>query len=193
MVPSWAAAGRHKTPWCSSVTKKGVLIEQATVRVGNFPSSIEVLERAPWVPEAEPEGYGRYRLYTPVRGDPSLTYIDVVFEGPEPDAAVKCLSCGRACAGLDEKVPDCREDHVISGPPEEAPFATTDLPKEPYGLYLDRALRLIYMTHLNYGAVSLFDLSNDDVPVLRQVTAELSLFGPQRPSRWIRGHRPSPW
>ncbi len=152
--------------------ESGVIISKATLRVGNFPGAMEVLSRPAWVPESEPDGFGRQRIYVPVRGDPSLTYIDVIYDGPDGDSPIKCLSCGRSCLDVGEKIPDCHADHVISKTPDEAPYIEADLPAEPYGIHLERSLRLLYMTHLNNGALSLFDLSDDDIPVLKQVTAE---------------------
>ena len=159
-------------PMVLECEESSVIIAQATVRVGHFPGSIEVLQRKPWVPEAEPDGYGLNRLYIPVRGDPSLTYIDVVHEGPERDSPVKCLSCGRGCALSGEKIPDCARAHMVSETPKDTPYSTVKIPAEPYGVFTDRDLRFMYMTHLSNGSISLFDFSNDDVPVLRQVTAE---------------------
>jgi hypothetical protein len=155
----------------------GLIIDEATVRIGSFASDLAVLERPEWAPEADPETTGHYRLYAPVRGDPSVTYVDVLFENEEEGSALRCLSCGNGCADREADIPSCADDHVVGGPPAEAPYIDVDLPEEPYGIFVDESLRLLYVSHLIGGGVTLFDLSDDDVPVLRQVTGELLSAG----------------
>jgi DNA-binding beta-propeller fold protein YncE len=155
----------------------GLIIDQASVRIGNFASQVVVLDRPAWASSVSDGAVGQYRLFVPVRGDPSLTYIDVLFEGETADAAVRCLSCGKGCVPGDGKIPDCSGDHVVSGPPADAPFVEAQLPQEPYSVYLDEALRLLYVAHLTSGALALFDLSDADIPVLRQVTPDLLSVG----------------
>ncbi|MCD6499501.1 MAG: hypothetical protein J7M25_14505 [Deltaproteobacteria bacterium] len=147
----------------------GLVIQDATVRVGQFPSQIALLRRPAWSVPEQDGAFGRYRLYVAVRGDPSVTYMDVLFDGDGDDAKVMCLTCGENCAGGSNHIRDCNDAHVVSEPPDDAPFITASLPDEPYALSVDSALRLMYVVHLSSGAVSLFDLSHDDVPILRQV------------------------
>jgi len=151
----------------------GLVIKDATVRIGQFPSQLALLRRSVWSATEQDGAFGRYRLYVAVRGDPSVTYVDVLFDGDGDDAAVMCLTCGENCAGGANHIRDCDDAHVVSDPPADAPFITATLPDEPYALSVDPALRLMYVTHLSSGSVSLFDLSHDDVPILRQVLVDV--------------------
>jgi hypothetical protein len=169
----WAAQDRDVL----ECDETGLIIDEATVRIGNFGADLALLERQPWLPEVEPDGVGKYRLYIPVRGDPSVTYVDVIFDSEEESSSLRCLSCGEQCAPVGDDLPGCRNDHVVMGPPEDAPYIGVGLPEEPYGIFVDEALRLLYVSHLTGGGVSLLDLSGDDVPVLRQVTGDLLSAG----------------
>ncbi len=163
MVASCRQAGQDRAV-IECDESDGLMLPDAAVRIGNFPSYMTLMKR-----NAGAESDGGYdvdRLFVAVRGDPSITYMDLRFDAPSEDANLLCLTCGKDCgAGL----ADCDSDHIVSEAPEDAPFVSESLPDEPYGLYVDSALRLLYVTHLASGAVSLFDLSHDDQPRLRQV------------------------
>ncbi len=144
----------------------GLMLEDAAVRVGNFPAYMALLERSGPHDAQSDGGFDVDRLYMAVRGNSSVTFLDLRYDEPTEDGNLLCLTCGSDCSG---GLSDCDDDHVVSEAPQDAPFVTEALPEEPYGLFVDPALRLLYVTHLSSGAVSLFDLSQDDRPVLRQV------------------------
>ncbi len=148
----------------------GIMLPEAAVRVGNFPAEIALLDRTGEPSDVEPGAVSRQRLFVTVRGNHSLTYADLLYDGAGPQAHLLCISCGEGCGGT---ISDCDEDHVVTGPTEQAPYVPDELPEEPYGLFLDPGLRLAYVTHLADGSVSLFDLSDQDRPVLRQVLPDV--------------------
>lgn len=142
-------------------TLPGAILEDLTVRLGYFPGFL-VLEDlslspfTPWMPEAGTEGERRYRLYTPVRGDPSVTFVDVIMGGDNGDE-ILCLDCGQGCstAGLS----DCLARHRVEVPsPGRSGQMSGDLPAEPFGLGLQPVGGFMLVAHLVGGSLSLVDL-----------------------------------
>lgn len=147
----------------------GLVLSDLTVRTGFYPSFIAVEPIAQSVcgahlPEVD-EGVISYRLYTPVRGDPSLTYIDVITSADGTDAAsaqVQCLDCGDGC--VTSEIRDCKGGYKLDEPSDaRADYVESLLPNEPYGVALDPAGGFLVMTHLSGGSLSLVDLCGDPV------------------------------
>ena len=101
-----------------------------SVRVGNFATEIGIQELAS----------GDLRLFLAVRGDPSVTYVDVV--GGVPD----CNSSS------ENQFAECDDDHRLTDVTDEIA-----IPDEPFGLYVDGVSGFAMVTHLSNGAVSLVD------------------------------------
>jgi len=114
--------------------------EGAVVRVGNFASALAVQDK----------GGGNARLMVPVRGDPSITWIDW-------DATTRTLGCGGG-GGL----PLCDDAHRLTriGNDEDLPA----LVEEPYGVHADSAGEYALVTHLTSGTVTLVDSPKDGPP-----------------------------
>ncbi len=143
----------------------GVVLERLTVRTGFYPTflALEPIsgsgcgDQLPAVSDVEGGVIG-YRLYTPVRGDPSLTYIDVVTSGEGGDIA--CLDCGSGC--VKEGLRDCEGSFLLDAPSEgRADYVQAHLPDEPYGLALEPAGGFAIISHLSGGSLSLVDLCAD--------------------------------
>ena len=110
------------------------------------------------------------RLLVGVRGDTSLTYVDVAPVGsPVNAAAHPAFHCTgdvatTAMAECNQKVVDTSSSLAIESGDPQAPATT--LPDEPYALALDDARGYLYVGHLvgstsvqDTGGVSLFDVS----------------------------------
>ncbi len=113
----------------------------AGARVGNFATSLTV----------QSLDSGDLRLLVPVRGDPSLTWLD--YTGGE-------LTCGGS-----EAVPLCDEEHrlvSLRGDPE-----LPSLVAEPFQIFVDGPGGFAMMSHLQTAAATLVSTpSNGDPPVL---------------------------
>ena len=125
------------------------------VRIGNFATEIgmQVLDS------------GGHRLFVAVRGDPSLTYLDVA----SSDAPLEC--------GDDGDFGECDEDHrlVTLRDDEDLP----GIPDEPFGVYVDGAAGFAVTTHLSNGAVSLAEAPVDgSAPRLTDAVAGIFAANP---------------
>ncbi|HVV86907.1 MAG TPA: hypothetical protein VHE35_27905 [Kofleriaceae bacterium] len=112
----------------------------AAVRVGNFPSALAVQDT----------GNGNARLIVPVRGDPSITWIDW-------DNTSRTLSCGGG-----EGLPLCDDAHRLTRVRDD-----DDLPAiadEPYGVFADSAQEFAIVTHLTSGTITLVDSPKAGTP-----------------------------
>jgi DNA-binding beta-propeller fold protein YncE len=111
-----------------------------TIMLGNFGGQIAVASLA-----ATP-GQGA-RLFIPVRGEPSLTWVDA---GRRTDGSLE-LNCGNngtlSRCGLGNRL---TELETVTG--------IVPLGAEPYGLFADQGLGTLYVTSFASGPVSLFDI-----------------------------------
>ena len=123
---------------------------EAGVRIGNYATAVGVQELAS----------GDLRLFVPVRGDPSITWIDY------RDGELSCEGT--------EAVPLCgtsnRMTHQNNDP------ALSALVNEPFGLYVDSAGGYAVVSHLSSAAASLIDAPADGSPP-QLVDALTGLFG----------------
>lgn len=121
------------------------LLPNAAVRIGNFAATIAVQDLD--VQDSEDRDL---RLIVPVRGDPSVTWID--WDG-------EALSCSTS-QGFEL----CNDDHRLTRLRNDS-----DLPAivdEPYGVYVDSVGEFAMVTHLTTGTVTLVDSPADGSPVL---------------------------
>ncbi len=136
------------------------LIAGAGARTGNFASTLALQDR----------GGGDLRLVIPVRGDPSVTWIDW-------SASAQRLSCSDASGFA-----LCDDDHRLTRMRGDA--ALPEIPTEPFGVYVDSQNQFATITHLTSGTVTLVDMPLDGTPVLAD--AVTGLFAPD-PSTGARG------
>lgn len=119
-----------------------VIPGHAGVRVGSFATAIDVQEL---------DG-GALRLFVPVRGDPSVTWIDY------RDGELHCEGS--------QEVPLCGTDNRL------APGGGALL-GEPFDVFVDSANEYAVVTHLTRGAVSLVHTPRDGAPVLADLMVDL--------------------
>jgi DNA-binding beta-propeller fold protein YncE len=132
-----------------------VVLADSSVRVGNFIGELQ----------AQPLDDGRLRLFAPVRGDPSVTWIDF---DPSGDA----LDCGGSGS-----YPSCDEPHRLSQLRDDLELSTMD--PEPFGLFVDAGGQFGVVTHLTTGEVTLFDAPvGGGAPILSD--AKSGFFEPDR-------------
>ncbi|HZS42491.1 MAG TPA: hypothetical protein VFF06_36925, partial [Polyangia bacterium] len=161
-----------------------------TVKVGNFAGSIRILAN-PATPE-------QVRLFVGVRGDPSVTWIDVDYAGggnaTGTGIAAPSMSCYDNAAGsraLPHQPPACDASHLIQNffdptiacnnptggqpPPPDCPQGLTPLPTEPFGMVLDSGneptgepYSRLVVSHLGGGQVSVIDTTGR--PFIRSVS-----------------------
>jgi DNA-binding beta-propeller fold protein YncE len=121
----------------------------AGVRIGNFATSIGVQDK----------GGGDLRLVIPVRGDPSVTWVDW-------DAAARRLRCSDA-----EGFALCDEAHRLTRFRNDP--ALPQLADEPFGVFVDSGGAWAVVTHITTGTASLVDLPVDGAPVLSDALSGL--------------------
>jgi DNA-binding beta-propeller fold protein YncE len=124
------------------------------IRIGNFATRIAIQDK----------GGGDLRLVVPVRGDPSVTYVDW-------SGADRVLSCGD-----DAGFALCDDEHRLSHFLED-----DDLPidEEPYDVFVDSFGEWAIVTHLSSGTVTLADLPAGGAPMLTDVVDGLFAADPE--------------
>lgn len=137
-VPPGCAADANQ-PETLDCAEADFLIDAAGVRIGNFASAIGVQDL----------GSGRLRLLVPVRGDPSITWMDW-------DPASRRLLCSD-----DQGFALCDDEHRLVTVRDD-----DDLPVEPYAIYVDSLAQFAAVAHFSFGIVSLVDSPPDGAPVL---------------------------
>ena len=147
----------------------------ATVRIGSFAAGMVWQDlcsgpcdaNAPECMNQPAPAANQGRLMIGVRGDTSLTWVDVKVTGGDPHPSFKC---GQPSGSLGE----CGADHRIIDTSSALTTETMDksaplvpVPDEPYALALDDQLGLLYVGHLvgstatvDTGGVSLFNVSS---------------------------------
>ena len=135
----------------------------ATVRIGNFTTDLAVSS------EVDGDGDSYWRLWTPVRGDPSVTYIDLHISG---DGDSVDFDCGQ---GQDSGQRDplmCARDHRLThvfGDKDEDPLA-----REPFSLLVDDENRFAYVAHAAGNAFTIIDLGDASHPP--EIVEQVPLF-----------------
>ena len=115
------------------------------VRLGDFSTHIA----------ASNEPSGTPRLWIPVRGDPSITYIDVERAWP----AAPDLDCGQrrgAGEALDESL--CADDYRLTNLRNDETL--TELPREPFNVHVSESpdYRYAFVAHSAGRALTVIDL-----------------------------------
>ena len=104
----------------------------AAVRIGNFATDVGVQDT----------GNGTFRLILPVRGDPSITWVD--WDGSKLN-----------CAGTAEGFSLCDDAHRLSAIHGDPSIGT--IAAEPFGVFADSTGQFAIVTHLTTGAITLVD------------------------------------
>ncbi len=147
-------------------------IGDATVRIGNFSTelALQVLDSGDW------------RLFATVRGDPSVTWMDVKKTADGNSLESSCGGTGsfQRCT-LEHRLSFMREDPLLP-----------TLADEPFGLFVDSQNGYGVVTHLSSGIVTLMQTPTDgSAPILVDELAGLfaSRFG-VRGAVGVRGRKP---
>jgi hypothetical protein len=133
--------------------------EQATVKVGNFAGSIRLL----------PLGENKSRLFVAVRGDPSITRINVDLTGsPNREGTLDCFDPSSDPANREGNPPGCDASALIQSfdcndrlCAQTARQTNNQLPSEPFGMALDPANSRLLLSSLATGQVTLVDTNAD--------------------------------
>ncbi len=127
------------------------------VRLGDFSTLID----------ASIEPSGKARLWIPVRGDPSVTYVDV--EGSWPEAPD--LDCGQSRGdGEARDESRCSDDFRLTHLRNEGDL--DELPREPFNVHITEGegYRYAFVAHSSGPALTVIDLDglrgNDDRPAI---------------------------
>lgn len=138
------------SPAVLACDESDAVLSDASVRIGNFATAIAV----------QTLDSGDLRLFVPVRGDPSVTWIDV-------DPSSGELSCGGSGS-----LPECDEAHRLTDLRGDASLGT--VVDEPFGVFVDSQNHYALVSHLTRGAVSLIDTpGTGDPPVLTDAAGGL--------------------
>lgn len=129
-----------------------------SVEIGAFATDILMV--------AKPDGPGT-RLFVPVRGDPSVTWMDVEDDRYVEPPFTRSLNCGGD---------RCDQQHRAGEDPESN-LRRAVLPPEPYGLAATEAGDAVVVTHQTSGSVSLVSNDWDDIPRLQFVSGGFPLGG----------------
>lgn len=142
------------------------VIPGGTAKVGNFGTALAVQPLL----EADGSPSNELRLFSPVRGDPSLTWADF-------DTVARRIDCGES-----GEFPRCDDAHRLDRYLDDDELPA--MPTEPYGLYVDAAGGLAYVTHLTSGFLTLATAPADEGSRPQLVDFLGELFEPN--SRGIR-------
>ncbi|HEY3352945.1 MAG TPA: hypothetical protein VGQ83_06830 [Polyangia bacterium] len=118
-------------------TQRYATWKDQTIKLGNFAGQIAIA------------GVGTAagaRLFIPIRGEPSLTWV----EAGRPGGNLE-LNCGNG-----GPLSRCGDGNRISELTTVSPVEP--LPGEPYGVFADAAIGTLYVTSFAVGPVSLFDI-----------------------------------
>lgn len=154
LVDAWLGSGDlgpcerdPEEPSLLACAQSLVVSGDAGVRVGNFATDIGIQDL----------GDGALRLFVPVRGDPSVTWIDY------RDGELRCEGS--------REIPLCdannRVTRHLDDPERDA------LLGEPFDVFVDSANEYAVVTHLTRGAVSLVHTPRDGEPVLADRMVDL--------------------
>ncbi len=141
----------------------------ATVRIGSFASGMEWQTNCSGAcaqKEGCPFDPAGARIIIGVRGDTSLTWLDVLPAAGGPRPSLHCRQDGviQPLAECTQKVTSTRSDLLTEAGDTNAPDVL--LPDEPYALKLDADRDLLYVGHLvgntstpDSGGISVFNVS----------------------------------
>jgi hypothetical protein len=135
------------TNFAETLACPGILEGAPAVRIGNFATRVATQDL----------GGGNVRLVVPVRGDPSLTYVE--WDG-------QALTCSD-----DSGFALCDDDHRLSHFYDDQSLPQID--DEPYDVFVDSFGQWAAVTHLNNATVTLADMPAGGTPVLTDVITGL--------------------
>jgi DNA-binding beta-propeller fold protein YncE len=130
----------------------------ASVRIGAFATDMIAVKR----PDAPAS-----RLFLPVRGDPSITWIDVEDDTDLEPPFHRVLHCGGE---------RCDARHRAGENPNTN-LRRTVLPPEPYGIAVSESRDVVVVTHQTTGSVSLVSNAWDGIPTLEFVSGGFPIGG----------------
>lgn len=130
--------------------EESFIVGQAGVRIGNFATGLSVQDT----------GNGTARLIVPVRGDPSITWID--WDGSK-------LSCDDGA----QNFAFCDDEHRLTSLRNNE--ALGPLPEEPFRTFVDAGGGYAVVTHLNSGDITLIDSRAGAAPIISDVARDLFL------------------
>lgn len=140
----------------------GTLVAAST-QIGAFATDALVLVP----PGPAPTGHeGAARLFIPVRGDPSITWIEIADDRAE--GTTRKLSCGQSGDS-----PRCAGAHR-AGENASSNLRGAVLPAEPYGIAATDSGDALLVTHQTAGAVSLVTNPWEGTPTLQFVLGGFS-------------------
>jgi DNA-binding beta-propeller fold protein YncE len=119
------------------------LLPDRGVRIGNFATAMSIQDL----------GDGNLRLVIPVRGDPSVTWVD--WRAAEGRLACTDSSEGFALCDDDHRLTEMRNDGDLP-----------DLVDEPFGVYTDSSSDYAVVTHVVDGGLTLVDSPRAGTPQL---------------------------
>ena len=114
-----------------------------TIKMGNFGGQIGVTSLG---------SADSSRLFIPVRGEPSLTWINAYRGGGGLE-----LNCGNSGS-----LQRCSADYRLFSLRPDTLVEQQLMPAEPYGLFVDDLIGTAYVTGFSTGEVSLFDIHEVD-------------------------------
>jgi YVTN family beta-propeller protein len=127
----------------------------ATVKIGSFASAM-VQQPAP-LPATGVAPGADLRLFLAVRGNSSITFVDVV----PTDAAHTSVAFDCTSGASQPPFAECDVNHQITTLEDQPPAApVVTLPEEPYALAIEPDNALLYVGHLSGNVVSLIDVLN---------------------------------
>ena len=147
-------------PYTLVCNEREAVLADRGVRIGNFVTDLQI--------QALEDGQ-RLRIFTAVRGDPSLTWAD--WDGED-------MECGS-----DGDFPECNDEHRLTQLRNDDDL--TGIPDEPFALHVDSVNGYVLVTHLTTGAVTLAAAPpGGEPPILSDALG--NLFAPD-PVTGIRG------
>jgi DNA-binding beta-propeller fold protein YncE len=158
-VSGWTSSARTIPPGCKQdptqpetlVCDEAQLIRgEAGVRIGNFATGLSVQDTES----------GTARLIVPVRGDPSISWID--WNG----TSLSCDNGAQSFALCDDahRLTTIRNDEALGL-----------LPEEPFRTFVDSGGEYAVVTHLNSGVVTLVNSRIGQAPIIADVVGGLFL------------------
>jgi DNA-binding beta-propeller fold protein YncE len=123
-------------------------------RIGNFATSLAVQDKLD----------GNSRLIIPVRGDPSITWVD--WNGSQ-------LSCETGGGRYSQ----CDDEHRLTNIQNSDVLGP--IPEEPFRVAVDSGKQIALVTHLTSGTVTLVSTPRDGAPIVADVLGGLFLAGTQ--------------
>jgi DNA-binding beta-propeller fold protein YncE len=185
------------------------ILQNSTVRIGNFAGAIRLLQDAPDPTTGQDDGHRT--LFVAVRGDPSVTEIQVHMPGssvagfaPQDINDPGVLQCVAHPESLAQRPQYDSVNHVTSAPAaceadaliqdytcSNLPSCVTgtdqnnknQLPTEPFGMQIDQTSQRLLVSHLATGQVSVVDARPNTLPANALLSTSAPFFPPDPTGR----------